>query len=63
MAIDLQHAGRSIGKLAIVSALLFNCTCTDGRRFVVLFVGAALRRNNMVNCRVFFRRTTFDVPI
>jgi hypothetical protein len=27
------------------------------------FVGPALGRNNMVNCRVFFRRTTFVVPI
>ena len=34
--------------------VLFNCTCTDGRRFVVFFVGAALGRNNMVNCVVFF---------
>ena len=34
--------------------VLFNSTCTDGRRFVVFFVGAALGRNNMVNCRVFF---------
>ena len=34
--------------------VLFNSTCTDGRRFVVFFVGAALRHNNMVDCHVFF---------
>jgi len=34
--------------------VLFNSTCTDGRRFVVFFVGVALGRSNMVNCCVFF---------
>ena len=62
--IDLQQRwsiNRKIGDRQCTNYSIVS-TCTDGRRFVVFFVGAALGRNNRL-IFAFFCKTTFDVPI